>query len=148
MTRNQKIAIGCGAVGCLGLVVAVFAGALLYWLSYKRSPAYANNNSNYNSPYNSNSNRNLNSNDSSSATAMSDEDKHRLFQAAGMTKDTDLILRVLKKIGMMSESGTPSADYQQFMEDHRDWGTRNSSFIRSVLTPEKARAYVDAHLDD
>ena len=145
MTRNQKIAIGCGAVGCLGLVVVVFAGALLYWFSYSRSTTSVAN-SNNNSPYNLNSNRN--SNDSPPAASMSDDDKHRLFQAAGMTKDTELILRVLKKIGMVNESGTPSADYQQFMEDHREWGTRNSSFIRSVLTPQKARAYVDAHLDD
>ncbi|MEO8435833.1 MAG: hypothetical protein ABI596_13115 [Pyrinomonadaceae bacterium] len=146
MNRNQKIGIGCGAVGCLGLVVVVFAGALLYWLSNRRTTYISN--TNYNSSYNLNSNRNSNSNDSSSTTVMSDDDKHRLFQAAGMTKDTDLILRVLKKLGMMTESGTPAADYQQFMEDHSDWGRRNSSFIRSVLTPAKARAYVDAHLDD
>ena len=145
MTRNQKIAIGCGSVGCLGLIVVIVAGALFYWMRYVRTaPSYANYNSNYNSNYNGN----LNSNNSYSLVPMSDDDKHRLFQAAGMTKDTELILRVLKKIGLMSESGTPSDDYQQFMEDHADWSRRNSSFIRSVLTPAKARAYVDAHLDD
>lgn len=141
MTRNQKIAIGCGSVGCLGLIVVIVAGALLYWMrSVRTAPSYSN--------YNSNYNRNLNSNNSYPAVTMSDDDKHRLFQAAGMTKDSELILRVLKKIGMMSQSGTPSPDYQQFMEDHRDWGARNATFIRSVLTPAKARAYVDAHLDD
>src|SRR5688572_14000999 len=132
MNRNQKIAIGCGAVGCLGLVVVVFAGALLYWLSNRRSTTYVSN-TNYNSPYNLNSNQNDNRNDSDSAAAMSDDDKHRLFQAAGMTKDSDLILRVLKKLGLMSELGVPSAGYQQFMEDHGDWAKDNYTFIRSVL---------------
>ena len=145
MTRNQKIAIGCGSVGCLGLIVVVLAGGLLYWMRYVRTaPSYAN----YNSNYNTNSNANSNSNNPYSADLMSDDEKHRLFQAAGMTKDSELIVRVLKKIGMMSESGIPTGDYQQFMDDHREWGTRNTAFIRSVLTPEKARAYVDAHLDD
>lgn len=145
MTRNQKIAIGCGSVGCLGLIVVIVAGALFYWMGYMRTaPSYANNNSTYNSNYN----QNLNSNNSYSSVLMSDDDKHRLFQAAGMTKDTELILRVLKKIGLMNESGIPSGDYQQFMDDHADWARTNSSFIRSVLTPAKARAYVDAHLDE
>jgi hypothetical protein len=146
MTRNQKIAIGCGGVGCLGLLVVICAGALFYWLSVRRSSYISINNSNYNL----NANRNLNDNsaDSPSSVTMSDDDKHRLFQAAGMTKDNELIVRVLKRIGMMSSSGVPSSDYQQFMDDHRTWGTRNYTFIRSVLTPEKARAYVDAHLDD
>jgi hypothetical protein len=140
MTRNQKIAIGCGSVGCLGLLVVIVAGALFYWLSLRRPAAYA--------IYNSNSNQNLNSRPSDSPASISDDEKHRLFQAAGMTKDNELILQVLKKIGLMSPSGTPSSDYQQFMDDHRAWGAKNSRFIRSVLTPEKARAYVEAHLND
>ena len=141
MTRNQKIAIGCGSVGCLGLIVVIVAGALLYWMRYVRTaPSYSN--------YNYNDNRSLNSNNSYSPVTMSDDEKHRLFQAAGMTKDSELILRVLKKLGLMSELGVPSAGYQQFMEDHGDWAKNNYTFIRSVMTPAKARAYVDAHLDD
>src|SRR5687767_2221900 len=126
MTRNQKIAIGCGSVGCLGLIVVIFAGGLFYWMRFVRT---APSDANYNSSYNTNSNANSNSNNSYSAALMSDDEKHRLFQAAGMTKDTDLIVRVLKKLGMMTELGAPTGDYEQFLEDHADWSRRNSSFI-------------------
>ena len=37
MTRNQKIALGCGGAGCLGLIVVVVAGCLI-WVFYNRSP--------------------------------------------------------------------------------------------------------------
>ncbi len=76
---------------------------------------------------------------------MSDDDKHKLVQAAGMTKDNDLILRVLKKIGFSSGTGS---DYDEFVKAHFAWAMKNLQFISSVNTPEKARAYVEAHLDD
>ena len=37
MTRNQKIALGCGGAGCLGLIVVLIAGVLIYFFAY-RSP--------------------------------------------------------------------------------------------------------------
>ena len=76
---------------------------------------------------------------------MSDDDKHKLFQAAGMTDDSDLVLRVLRKIGFGSGMGS---DYEAFVRDHSARAVNNFDFIRSVATPEKARAYVEAHLDD
>ena len=76
---------------------------------------------------------------------MSDDDKHKLFQAAGMTKDSALIMRVLNKIGYPSGTGE---DYQQFVKDHMGWAIKNLDFIRSTSTPAAARAYVDEHIDD
>jgi hypothetical protein len=39
MTRNQKIALGCGGAGCLGLIVVAIAGVLIYYFAYAcRSP--------------------------------------------------------------------------------------------------------------
>jgi hypothetical protein len=76
---------------------------------------------------------------------MSDDDKHKLFQAAGITKDNELILRVLRKIGFPNGTGE---GYSQFLQDHPVWAIRNVAFIQSVLTPGKGRAYVDAHIDD
>ncbi|MGH9874793.1 MAG: hypothetical protein ACRD9S_20250 [Pyrinomonadaceae bacterium] len=156
MNRNAKIALGCGGAGCLGLIVVVIAVVVLIVTGVIKAPGLydANRNSNYN--YNSNSNFNSNANtndnvnansnsDSGESSSMSDDDKHKLFQAAGMTQDSALILRVLKKIGFSDVSGE---DYQQFTKDHAPWALRNMEFVRSVITPESAREYVEAHIDD
>jgi len=165
MNRNQKIALGCGGAGCLGLIVVVIAGGLIYFLvSRPPRPGYnlngivavnRNANSNRNSDFNSNSNDNSNENSSNSnSTSSSDDsnlsadDKHKLYQAAGMTGDAELIRRVSVKIGLMDEDFTPGENYQTFVEEHAAWAIRNTDFIQSVNTAEKARAYVQTHLPD
>jgi hypothetical protein len=169
MTKNQKIALGCGGGGCLGLIVLVVIAAALYFLYMDRLSA---NPTNRNSSVNFNSNRgaitnsdedsnSTNSSNSSSSpdssnssnssqpsTSMSDDDKHKLFQAASMTADAELVRRVGVKIGLMSENNTPGGDYAGFIRDHLAWAARNADFLRTINTPEKARAYVDAHIDD
>jgi hypothetical protein len=166
MTKNQKIALGCGGAGCLGLIAVVVIGATIYFLSLGRLAT----NSNYNSDINFNSNLNTNSNPNESnsnksnsstssdesgtssragsSTSMSDDDKHKLFQAASMTADTDLVHRVSVKIGLINDDNTPGNAYAEFVKDHLAWAARNVDFIQSVSTPEKARAYVDAHIND
>ena len=153
MTKNQKIALGCGGGGCLGLILLVILVAVLIVAGVIKAPGIyspnSNSNSNYN--YNSNSNSNTNTNDnsnsnsSSSSSSMSDDDKHKLFQAAGITKDNDLILKVIRKLGFGSGTGS---DYADFVKGHFAWAMKNIEFIQSVNTPDKARAYVDAHIDD
>jgi len=76
---------------------------------------------------------------------MSEDDKHKLFQAAGITKDSALILRVLRKIGYPNGTGE---GYQEFVNAHVGWAMKNIDFIQSVMTPDKGRAYVEAHIDD
>ena len=61
MNRNQKIALGCGGAGCLGLIVVAIAGGLIYY--FMRSAAT---NRNYN--FNVSTNRNSNLNDNSDFT--------------------------------------------------------------------------------
>src|ERR1041384_3009996 len=124
MTRNQKIALGCGGAGCLGLIVVVIAGCLIYFLAY-RSPARSrdyninvstNRNSNDNTDFSTNRNTNSDDNDnansnstnsssstSTSASSMSDDDKHRLYQAAVQTGDQELIRRVSVKLGLFDQ---------------------------------------------
>ena len=168
MNKNQKIAVGCGAAGCLGLiVVAIALGAFLYWRSMQRpasevdrasreSGANSNSNpdSNSNSNPDSNSNRNLNSGSNNSSDSrsdsvvLSDDDRHKLFQAAGMVKDQELMLKVVKKLGLFKADNTPAEDYPEFIKDHITWGINNTAFVNSVNTPEKARAYVDQHLPE
>jgi hypothetical protein len=76
---------------------------------------------------------------------MTTDDKHRLYQAAGMTKDRVLMLRVFNKIGLGDGTGD---DHQQFIKDHFAWAMKNLEFVQSINTPEKARAYIDEHIDD
>ena len=161
MTRNQKIALGCGGGGCLGIILLVILIGVLSTFGFLSMPWSSTNsnynfnvnnsrNSNFNSNYNSNSNRNSNSNfnsddSSSSSSSMSSDDKHRLYQAAGMTKDQALMLRVFNKIGLGNGTGE---DHQQFIKEHFSWAMNNLDFIQSVNTPETARAYVEEHIDD
>lgn len=158
MTKNQKIALGCGGGGCLGLILLVIVCVVLVVTGIVPAPGIynPNRNSNYNSNYNYNSNSNSNSNDnlntnsdsSSSSLSMSEDDKHKLFQAAGITKDSALIQRALRKMGFLTSSGGISADYEQFVKDHGPWALRNIGFVKSILSEDAARAYVEAHIDD
>jgi hypothetical protein len=156
MTRNQKIALGCGGAGCLGLIVVAVAGVIAYTF-YQRRPAYAN--ENYNINMNTNRAESSNSSDDTSSSdeaassddtssSMSDDDKHKLFQAATMTQDMELTQRVWKKLGFMRANGSMTDEYEQFATDHVAWTFKNLEFIQSINTPEKARAYVDAHIGD
>ena len=163
MNRNQKIALGCGGAGCLGLIVVAIAACLIYFFAY-RSPRSTrdynfntttnrNSNSNDNSDFSANSNDNSSNSNSSnssstSASSMSDDDKHRLYQAAAQTGDQELIRRVSIKIGLMDEDYTPGASYQQFLSDHVEWVMKNTDFIGTINSPEKARAYVNDHFPE
>lgn len=155
MNRNQKIALGCGGAGCLGLIVVVIAAVLIYFFAYSRSHSTNRNynsdvstNRNYNSNDDSDDNDNSSSTSTSSSSSMSEDDKHKLYHAASMTGDGELIRRVSVKIGLMDDDYSPGGNYQQFIDDHVDWVIRNTDFIQSVGTPEKARAYVNANFPD
>ena len=160
MNRNQKIALGCGGAGCLGLLVVVIAGCVIYFFYYSQNRRYSASNYNYNFNVNSNSNSNTNDNtdvpsninansnsSSTSSSSISDDDKHKLYQAAGMTGDAELVRRVSIKIGLMNEDFTEGDNYKQFVAEHLSWAIRNTAFIQSVNSPEKAREYVNAHLE-
>ena len=152
MNKNQKIALGCGGAGCLGLIVFALVGAVV-WMSYQRRPAAYRANRNYN--FNLNANRSSNSNANSStdnsnssvvtSSSMSEDDKHKLFQAAATSGDQELMSRVMDKIGL---SQSKPEENQQFMKDHLVWIFKNTSFIKEINTPEKARAYVEEHIND
>ena len=173
MTKNQKIALGCGGAGWLGLIVIAIAGAAVYFLVYSKpavrrasreynfnvnlneNSSNSNSNSNTNSTPDvdansnaSNSNANSDSGSSTSVDSMSDDDKHKLFQAATMANDEELARRVRVKLGLVGEDYTPNEKYQTFMAEHVAWITRNYQFIQSVNTPEKARAYVNEHFPE
>jgi hypothetical protein len=62
-----------------------------------------------------------------------------------MTNDRTLMQRVIRKVGLGEGTG---ADHGQFIKEHFAWALNNTAFIESVNTPEKARAYVEEHIDD
>jgi len=164
MTKNQKIALGCGGAGCLGLIVVAIAGVLIYFLAY-RTPARSrnynfnvstnrNSNSNDNTDFSSNTNTNTNDNSSnanSSSTStltMSKDDQHKLYYAAGLTGDSELIRRVLVKLELVESDFSQGAKFQAFADEHVTWLTNNLDFVQTINSPEKARAYVNEHISD
>ena len=150
MDKNQKIALGCGGAGCLGIVLVVVVFVILGVAGYMTIPGISSNrnyNANTNSNYNSNlSNSNTNSQNSSSS--FSDDEKHKLMQAAAVTQDRALMERVLRKLGFLSGTNTVADDYAEFLKQHLTWARKNRSFIQSVSTPDKGRAYAEAHIND
>lgn len=159
MTKNQKIALGCGGAGCLGIVVVAIVGVVLYFFlpgrymrgfnsnitTNRNSNSDSNANGNLNADSNSNNN---NTNTSTSSSGMSDDDRHRLYQAASMSGDTELLRRVSVKLGLMNADFTPGDEYLSFVKDHVSWALRNGDFIQSINTQEKAVDYVNEHFPD
>jgi hypothetical protein len=108
---------------------------------------YNSNSNNSNSGSNTNDNLNTNSDSSSSSSSMSEDDKHRLLLAASLANDTEMMSRVMRKLGFVTEAGV-SPNYAQFLQEHAEWAHQNQDFINSVNTPDKALAYLNAHIDD
>jgi len=159
MTRNQKIALGCGGAGCLGLIVVGIACVLIFWFGWRnagRFDTYANYNSNSNDNFNLNSNDNTNDNDnsnssssnssSSSSSTYSDDEKHRLFHAASVTGDFELQRRVWTKIGILEDDFSTGDKFTDFGVEHGTWIVQNYRWVADMDTPEKGRAYVNEHL--
>jgi len=153
MNRNQKIAIGCGGAGCLGLIVVAIAGVAIWYLARERREVLPRTrvttvNINSNSNDNSDGNSTSSSSGTAPATNMSDDDKHKLYHAATVTKDTDTMVRVWKRLGLADSEGTPNEAYREFAREHIGWLFRNTEFMQEMNTEEKARAYVEAHIND
>ncbi|HEV8169070.1 MAG TPA: hypothetical protein VGP59_06975 [Pyrinomonadaceae bacterium] len=142
------------------MIVLTIAGCIIYFVFYNQSRRYSAGNYNYNFNVNTNSNSNSNDNSdfpsnvnansnssSSSASSMSDDDKHKLYYAAGMTGEGEVVRRVSVKLGLTNDDFTPGPNYEKFVQEHIGWILRNTDFIQTVNTPEKARAYVNEHLD-
>jgi len=83
--------------------------------------------------------------DSTSAD-MTEDEKYRLFYAATKTNDSSLQQRAAKKIGIIDANGRPTSSYKSFLAGSISWAFKDTDFISSIDTPEKARAYVLAHL--
>lgn len=154
MNKNAKIALGCGGGGCLGLIILGIIGVAIYFYMAKAPSRSYNFNVNTNSNSNSNVNRgtnrngNLNSSSSNSSSRMSDDGKHKLFQAAAVTADAELVRRVNVKLGILNEDFTLGDNYTEFVTSHASWAMQNTDFVLEMSSAEKGRAYVNEHIDD
>lgn len=142
------IGAGCGGAGCLGLIVVVIAAGLVYW-RYQKAPGSDNaNNANYNFNRSSDRNSNTPSSTPGSSSSLSDDNRHKLFQAASVTHDNELMKKVNKKLGLLDADGSPNNKYAEFVKDHIVWIFKNTDWLGQYNTPEKGRAYVNEHIND
>ncbi|HEV7373221.1 MAG TPA: hypothetical protein VGN95_00760 [Pyrinomonadaceae bacterium] len=84
----------------------------------------------------------------SSTTSSSDyteDEKHKLFQAVGITRDNALIVEVAEKIGISDSSGNPNSGFQPFIKEHFNWALKNAAWVQEYRDPQKAREYVMAN---
>lgn len=105
-------------------------------------------NRNGSTTYGSNANDNTsnrNASTSTSGSSMTEDEKYRIFYAAGKTNDRALQTEIAELIGIIDSGGQPTSDYQSFISGSYAWALRDRSFPPTVDTEEKARAYVMAH---
>jgi len=62
-----------------------------------------------------------------------------------MTGDAEMLRRVSVKLGIFNEDFTPGDDFLVFVKDHGIWAIRNTEFIESLDSKEKAVDYVNKH---
>jgi hypothetical protein len=145
-------------LGLVGGLTATVLGTTTSTRSYTSTYASNSNNSNgstsysnrngSSTTYSSNANDNSsdhNMNDSTSASTMTEDEKYRIFYAAGKTNDKELQKEIAILIGIIDDKGVPTSYYQPFVTGSFNWASRDSSFPPTVDTPEKAHAYVMAH---
>lgn len=82
----------------------------------------------------------------SNGAALSDDDKHRLFQAAAQCGDTQLRLEALKRMCLSPGENVSREAFQKFVQEHAAWAAQNVVFVVSLSSQDKARDYVNQHM--
>ena len=77
---------------------------------------------------------------------MSEDEKHKLFQAVGVAGEPSLIIEATQKMGLADSSGNPTPAMQPFIQAHTDWAMKNAAFVREHMTKEKAKEYVTKNM--
>ncbi|MBA2731866.1 MAG: hypothetical protein H0U54_03120, partial [Acidobacteria bacterium] len=83
--------------------------------------------------------------DSVGKSTYTEDERHRLFQAVGITEDDSLIIEIARKIGIVDVDGTPNSEFQTFVEAHLEWGQKNKAWVLEHLLQKKAQEYVMSH---
>lgn len=74
-----------------------------------------------------------------------EDEKHRLLQAVGVTGDTDLMIEVAHRIGITDAKGNQYENFEPFRQAHVEWARRNQAWVKEYRDKAKARAYVMAN---
>jgi hypothetical protein len=77
---------------------------------------------------------------------MSEDDKHKLFQAVGITQDSALMLEAMQKMGLADSSGNPTPAMEAFTKAHFDWAMKNVDFVKEHMTKETAKEYATKNM--
>jgi uncharacterized protein (UPF0333 family) len=151
----------------LAAVVLIGGGVAAYFLMRDNSSKVSGNTNTY-STSTSNANRTANTSttmptmpmpsttttstpsttSSTTTTSSSDyteDEKHKLFQAVGITHDEALIVEVAEKMGFSDSKGNPTPELQPFLKEHFKWAAKNQPWIQEYKDPQKAREYVMEH---
>ncbi|HEX8843105.1 MAG TPA: hypothetical protein VF791_00465 [Pyrinomonadaceae bacterium] len=82
---------------------------------------------------------------SKSASSMSAEDKHKLFQAAAMSQDRALMGQVITKLGLGDEQ-KPNAEGEKFVKEHIEWLAKNTEWVKEYSDKTKAAEYAKKNM--
>jgi hypothetical protein len=107
--------------------------------TYSNSNTYSSNSDAYSSNSNTYSSK-------PSSSAMTDDERYKLFFAASKTGDKQLALRAFQKIGIVDQNGMPTSEYKSFLAGSFAWALKNTGFIQTIPTADKARDYVNSHM--
>ena len=77
---------------------------------------------------------------------MSEDDKHKLFQAVGITQEPALIIEASQKMGLADSSGNPTPAMDPFLKSHYEWAAKNVDFVKEHMTKEKAKEYATKNM--
>jgi hypothetical protein len=77
---------------------------------------------------------------------MSEDDKHKLFQAVGITQEPALIIEASQKMGLADSSGNPTPAMEPFLKSHYEWATKNVDFVKEHMTKETAKEYATKNM--
>jgi hypothetical protein len=77
---------------------------------------------------------------------VADDDSNLLFYAGASVGDPALQRRTWVQLGLADGSGNPTPKMSEFLRAHQVWVRDRASLAATVATPEKARAYLEAHL--
>lgn len=86
-----------------------------------------------------------------SGSALTDEEKHRLYAAALAATESPLESETFKqvgqKIGVFDTQGNQNENYMGFVQAHVEWGLKveTAAFRRQIDTREKAGAYLNRY---
>jgi hypothetical protein len=136
----------------LGVAAAVITLSLFTYARIKAPAQTYTYNYNYNSNSNSSnynartSNSNSYSSNYNASSTMTEDDKYKLFFAASKTGDQKLIVAAYQKIGIVDQNSMPTSDYKTFLGGSIAWAFKNTAFIQSINSPDKAKEYVNAHM--